>query len=169
MLPGGYTLGQQPNGNDLDEIRSKGVMRIAALAARLNGGKDKPDPAIFQERVSQISKNYLLSADDVNEVLSDATMAFKKGVQPYDYLKNGKPSFSVRTGKWMKYLNNITPEEYQSVDREIHLSDESQGNLLDKPFDNSGYSEGGKEAVIMKGKRPNSSAADLATGLGKVF
>lgn len=169
MIPGsGYSLGSQPNGNDLDEIRSKGVVRIAALAARLNG-KDKPDPAIFKERMGQITKNYMLSEQDANEILSDATMALRKGKDAYTYLKEGKPSYSVRTGKWMGYLKNITPKEYESAFREIHLSDEGQEAVLDKPFDNSGYTAEQKTDVINKGKRPNSSQADLASGLGKVF
>lgn len=167
MIPGsGYTLGSPPN--DLDEIRAKGVVRIAALAARLNG-KDKPDPAVFKERMGQITKNYMLSDEDANEVLSDATMALRKGKDSYTYLKEGKPSYSVKTGKWMKYLNNITPQEYESANREIHLGDQSQEALLDKPNDNSGYTPEAKEAVILKGKRPNNSSADLASGIGKVF
>jgi hypothetical protein len=169
MIPGnGYSLGSQPNGNDLDEIRSKGVVRIAALAARLNG-KERPDPAIFKERMAQITKNYMLSYEDANEVLSDATMALKKGKDAYTYLKEGKPSYSVRTGKWMGYLKNITQQEYESAFREIHLSDEGQEAVLDKPFNNSGYTAEQKTDVINNGKRPNNSDKDLATGIGKVF
>lgn len=167
MIPGnGYAMGNPPN--DLDEIRAKGVVRIAALAARLNG-KDKPDPAIFKERMGQITKNYMLTDQDANEVLSDATMALKKGKDGYTYLKEGKPSYSVRTGKWMGYLKNITPEEYESANREIHLSDQSQQDLLDKPFDNSGYTPQSKAETVLKGKRPNSGSVDLASGIGKVF
>lgn len=153
-------LSYQPPNEDYDRIRSQGVMRIAALAQRLN---DNPRiaPEVFKERMKDITDNYFLSEEDAGEVLSDVSMALKKGKTAFDYVREGQPSFSVKTGRWLKYLKGVDPKEYESVWRSVHLSREAQEKLLNDPAGMvQDYAPGEKEAILAKGQRAKLSARE---------
>lgn len=168
MLPGGNTT-LLNNGNDRDEIRAKGLLRITALAEWMNG-KVRPRPEMIEERINRFSKDYMMNIEDVKELLSDASMSIQKGVSAYDYLKGGKPSFSRKAGTYMKYLGNLTPDEYKSVTREIALSPDGQNLVIDNQFTNRNISADERQAIIDKGKRPNFTEEEYNRGeFGKVF
>lgn len=169
MLPGGNTT-LLNNGNDRDEIRAKGLLRITALAEWMNSNEARPRPEMIAERINRFSKDYMMNVEDVKELLSDASMSIQKGVSAYDYLKGGKPSFSRKAGTYMKYLSNLKPEEYASVTREIGLSPEGQGMVLENKGTNRNISADERQAIIDKGKRPNFTEAEYQRGeFGKVF
>lgn len=155
--------------NDQDELKSKGMVRIAALAEWMNSGV-KPRPDMIERRIKGYAKDYQMSEQEVKEMLSDASMAIKKGKTAYQYLKDGQPSHFLNAGKYMKYVRNITPEEYQSVQREISLSSEGQKMVLDSPDQARNYSKDEKQEVINSGKRPNFTVGEMVAGkLGQVF
>lgn len=161
---GNKELSYQPSNDDYDRIRSQGVMRIAALAERLNSNP-KIDSGIFKERMGEIVKNYLLTEEDASEVLSDVTMAMKKGKSAYDYLKGGQPAFSPRIGNWLKYLKGVDVREYESALREMHLGEDTRKNLLSNPYGMvQDYAPGERERIIASGKRPSMSERDVADG-----
>lgn len=168
MIPGdGYSL--TPSNDDYNTIRAKGLLRITALADWMNS-ETRPHPETIERRLKSYAKDYMLSQEEVGEILSDASMALKKGKKAYDYVKEGKPSFSRNAGTYMKYLKNITPEEFESVKRETALSREGQGFVLDSPGSNSDYTPEQRSKVIASGKRPHYTAGEAAAGtFGKVF
>lgn len=168
MLPDGRRS-LLSNGNDVDEIRAKGMLRITALAEWLNSDV-RPDGEMVQRRLKTYAKDYMMSEEEVSEILSDAAMAVKAGKKGADYIKQGKPSFSSKAGKYMQYLKNLTPQEYESVQREIGLSKDAQVSVLDNEFNNNEYSPEQREKVIVAGKRPNYTAKENMKGdLGRVF
>jgi len=168
MLPDGRRS-LLSNGNDVDEIRAKGMLRITALAEWLNSDV-RPDGEMVQRRLKSYAKDYMMSEEEVTEILSDASMALKKGKKGAEYIMQGKPSFSSKAGKYMQYLKHLTPQEYASVQREISLSKDGQQLLLDSPGKEVSYTEDQRNKVIKSGKRPNFTQDELARGeFGKVF
>ena len=151
------------NGNDMDEIRAKGMLRIAALAEWLNSDV-RPNPEMVQRRLNSYAKDYMLSAEDINEIWGDVNMAVKKGKKGFDYVREGKPSFSQKAGNYMKYLKNITPKEYESIKREISLSNEGQSMLLENPGVLKTMTGEQKQAAYDRGRIPNITEEDYAGG-----
>lgn len=158
--------------NDGDDIKGKGMVRIAALAEWMNSGigGQVPRADMIERRIKGYAKDYNMGEQEVKELLSDASMAIKKGKTAYQYLTEGQPSHYLKAGQYMKSVRGITPDEFKSVQREISLSTEGQKAVLDSPNQTKNYAEGEKEAVINTGKRPNMSVGEVVAGrIGKVF
>lgn len=156
-------------GPDQDEVKGKGMVRIAALAEWMNGSI-KPRADMIERRIKSYSKDYRMSEQEVKEMLADATMAIKKGKSAYQYLTEGQPAHFLSAGKYMKYVKGITPEEYASVQREISLSEDGQKILLKNPNQVTDMTEEQKNKVRESGGVPNYTAGDQIAGrIGKVF
>lgn len=156
--------------NDQDEIKSKGMVRIAALAEWMNSGV-RPRPDMIERRIKSYAKDFRMSEDEVKEMLSDATMAIRKGKTAYQYLTEGQPSHFLNAGKYMKYLKGLKQDEMESVKREIALSDEGQKLLLQNPNQVTNYTEEEKDKIRATGGAvPNYSMQDYVRGrIGKQF
>lgn len=154
---------------DQDEVKGKGMVRIAALAEWMNGSV-RPRTDMIERRIKTYAKDYRMSEAEVKEMLADATMAIKKGKSAYQYLTEGQPAHFLSAGKYMKYVKGITPEEYASVQREISLSGDGQKMLLASPNQVTDLTEDQKNKVRESGKVPNYTAGDYVSGrIGKVF
>ncbi len=155
--------------NDQDEVKGKGMVRIAALAEWMNGSV-RPRPDMIERRIKTYAKDYRMSEEEVKEMLADASMAIKKGKTAYQYLTEGQPSHFLKAGQYMKYVRNISPEEFQSVQREISLSNDGQKILQDKPGQIVDYTAQEKQEVKESGKVPQRSQADYIRGrIGVTF